>query len=466
MGTSQPAFEQSDTGEPIISLGQVDCPSGDLIVVDFGMAHLWSGADVPTLNEFDAPDEVVERANSSADFMLVGRDAEEVVAMLNLGSAKGRYVFDWLGDQAELEAKVDGTARDRGLIASVQPIDRMPHQSRLRALLDEGLLGMEVPFHGMWAVAVRGIPRTKPLPVFGQRMAADGPDAARWHSIWVQCTSEQPAQSIYAGHVLVDMARLMFSDARVFDEWNAETTPITHADVVFWGRDAAQIAGPVGADSVDDGTSDSYGWTDLTMSEAIEKSGTLQELQSQQNLRFAYDFRPHDDDHALLDEARRSSTQSGSIEVSGHSVVGYFTSWGDGAFPVYRDVSADGTLCRVRVELGSAPIVTRQRRFDERQNEMFSEVAIATAKVAREKNPVGWMYREVAEEPGDSGWRVFDGTETPEYLDDPENAVLVTLRELMDRDPALEPLFRTPAPAAFERTADGFQISITPDQLN
>lgn len=466
MGSLPPAFEDFDTGEPIITLGQIDCPSGDLIVVDFGMAHLWSGPTTPTLDEFDAPEEVVERANASADYLVLGRDAEEVVAMLNLGSGKGRYVFDWLGDQAELEAKVNAAASDRGLIASVQPVDRMPHQTRLRTLLDEGLLGMEVPFHGMWAVAVRGVPRSKRLSVCGQRMAADGPDFERWHNIWVECSSEQPVQAMYAGHVLVDMSRMMVSDARVFDEWNSETTPITHADVVFWGRDAALVAEQVKADSVDDGTSGSYGWTDLTMSEAIDKSGALQALHGSQNLLFAYDFRPHDDDHALLDEARRSSTESGSIEVSGRSVVGFFTSWGDGAFPVYRDVTADGALCRVRIELGAAPIVKRQRRFDERQNELFNEVAIATARVAVEKKAVGWLYRETSEEPGDSGWRVFDGTESPEYLDDPDNAVLITLRELIDRDPDLAQLLRTPSPAAFERTTDGFQVSITPDSLN
>jgi hypothetical protein len=50
---------------------------------------------------------------------------------------------------------------------------------------------------------------------------------------------------------------------------------------------------------------------------------------------------------------------------------------------------------------------------------------------------------------------VFAGDESQEYLDDPVNAVVLPLLELLAVDGALEDLLRTAAPAAFERTSDG-----------
>jgi hypothetical protein len=42
------------------------------------------------------------------------------------------------------------------------------------------------------------------------------------------------------------------------------------------------------------------------------------------------------------------------------------TSWGDGFFPVYRDVDAGGKLVRVCIDLGNEKIVQRQRQFEQR----------------------------------------------------------------------------------------------------
>jgi hypothetical protein len=65
------------------------------------------------------------------------------------------------------------------------------------------------------------------------------------------------------------------------------------------------------------------------------------------------------------------------------------------------------------------------------------------------------MYREAADRPNDSGWRVFAGDESAAYTDDPSNAKVVPLRDLIEDDPALEPLLRTPAPCGFERSPSG-----------
>jgi hypothetical protein len=42
------------------------------------------------------------------------------------------------------------------------------------------------------------------------------------------------------------------------------------------------------------------------------------------------------------------------------------TSWGDGLYPVYRDLDARGRLVRVRIDLGNEQIVARQRELEGR----------------------------------------------------------------------------------------------------
>lgn len=51
---------------------------------------------------------------------------------------------------------------------------------------------------------------------------------------------------------------------------------------------------------------------------------------------------------------------------------------------------------------------------------------------------VGYMYREKAEG-NDSGWRFFAGTETDEYLADPEHIGIYDLKTILELDPSVEP---------------------------
>jgi len=70
------------------------------------------------------------------------------------------------------------------------------------------------------------------------------------------------------------------------------------------------------------------------------------------------------------------------------------------------------------------------------------------------------MYREAADNPEDSGWRVFAGDEPDTEVNDPANIDLMPLRDLVAADAALESLLRTPAPSAFERQPDGTLIAV------
>ncbi|MFL6140453.1 MAG: DUF2185 domain-containing protein [Labedaea sp.] len=277
------------------------------------------------------------------------------------------------------------------------------------------------------AVAVRGVPTRRPLRVLGTRMDPDGPDADRWHSVWVECAAGEPARSVECGLVLVDEARLMFADPTALNAWRNDDSYDGLADLMFWRRDAE------------------------TEREAVERYDDLVTLRAPGELVFRLDLQPHDDHHRVLQVMYTSSTESGSIEVAGAAVTGWFTSWGDGAFPVYRDLAEDGTLLRVRVELGAPEIVGRQRQLERLWFGDLAKLAMVSARVAREGSPVTWLYREAPDNDRDSGWRVFAGDESQTYLDDPAQCVPMPLRELIKADRALEDLFDRAAPIAFER---------------
>jgi hypothetical protein len=65
---------------------------------------------------------------------------------------------------------------------------------------------------------------------------------------------------------------------------------------------------------------------------------------------------------------------------------------------------------------------------------------------------VRFIYREVADETEDSGWRMFTGHETEEYNADPKNIRLVEVGYMLARDPSLSQLLKEDVGAAFERT--------------
>lgn len=437
-------------------LGTVACPTGDLLVLDFGLMRLWSGDEPPVLAEGLADPDVVRHANEAADFEIVGPNAAAVAAAVNLAAVKGRYGFDLPADAAYLATEVAAVCEQQRLDARVQPIARMPHRQRLLRLLDEQPEGVEVPFHGPWGVAVRGVPRDRSLPVRGQRMDPGGPDAERWHSVWVECSSEPVHASHEIGYVLVDEARLMFADPLALNSWRSDVSFDGLADVVFWGRDDEEVARRLGAGIADHvGGSPTFGWVDRPVDEAEERWRVLHALRDDTDLLVAVDFRPHDHHRQLLAQANQSSTESGTIEVGGSLLTGFFTSWGDGAFPVFRDVAADGSLCRVRVELGAPEIVALRRRLERLWFGDLSKLAIVSARVVRDGAPVGWLHREPPDHDTDSGWRIFSGDESQEFIDDPANAAVLPLSELLEIDATLEELFGTPAPAAFERAATG-----------
>jgi hypothetical protein len=75
----------------------------------------------------------------------------------------------------------------------------------------------------------------------------------------------------------------------------------------------------------------------------------------------------------------------------------------------------------------------------------------ATDMITVEGRKVGYMYREEADEDGDSGWRFMSGHESQDYMDDPDNHGLYDVNTIANYDPQIIPLLDAPCGCAFER---------------
>ena len=77
-----------------------------------------------------------------------------------------------------------------------------------------------------------------------------------------------------------------------------------------------------------------------------------------------------------------------------------------------------------------------------------------SCKVLIENETPSWMYREESDKEGDSGWRVFSGSEDDEYLDNPDNFKLVMSEQLIAIDDSLKANLLAPIGSSFERDSN------------
>jgi uncharacterized protein YegJ (DUF2314 family) len=86
---------------------------------------------------------------------------------------------------------------------------------------------------------------------------------------------------------------------------------------------------------------------------------------------------------------------------------------------------------------------------------------IVTSKVLYDNAPINWIYREEPQPSEDdrdyidTGWRIFSGDETEEYLDNPDNACLVSLGAVLSRDDSFIDLLDSEIGSKFERQSNG-----------
>lgn len=345
-------------------LGHVTAPSGMVFIVDTGLLNFWCHDRPPLMPEGAAPDDVVESANTGTDFRIAGPDAEQAGRAFDR-QWNPRFLYDIPSHGVgKVSASFSGCVQELQLDAHLVPLGRrVPHRERVDEALAYGGNAGEVMFQGITAIVMAGVPGDRPLTVFGTRMPTNCPDAGRWRSIWLECAPKGTIQqSELAGFVAVDMARLMFADIEAIGYWEHEQPVDGLADCVFWGRDAEQIAREAGANELGDGN---WGWADLSVEEAVERGTRVVELQDQQGSKLAFDFRPHSHHFFVMQQVRATPTESGTIEVGGAQMCAFMTSWGDGYFPVYRDLDGKQRLVRIRIDLGNDEIVGRQRQFEQ-----------------------------------------------------------------------------------------------------
>jgi hypothetical protein len=312
-------------------LGEVTAPSGDLLLMDGGYLGLWSGdRDPESVRGPDIP--------ASTDFEIVGADAE--AAARSFGRQPGRTIYDIPHHAAaEFTAMFDAHCREHGLRAELRPFDaQVPHRDRARRAKNGYFLVSGVP-----VVCVGGLPTDRPLPVTATPVDEDGYE---WREIRVEIADAPVAGTRRIGDIGVDWARFAIGDADALNAWIHEDPIDGRADVVFWGRDADEVAERVGAPRL----SDEHGWVDLPVEEALTHARELDALRnSPDGPRFAFDFRPHSHHWQVMAGVRAADHEAATIEIGGATVLFAMTSVGDGFFPVDLDVDADGAPVAIRI---------------------------------------------------------------------------------------------------------------------
>lgn len=76
---------------------------------------------------------------------------------------------------------------------------------------------------------------------------------------------------------------------------------------------------------------------------------------------------------------------------------------------------------------------------------------IAPDTITVEGRKVKFMYRDTPGNDLDSGWHFFSGTETQEYLDNPENSTIYDVNTIANYDRAIIPYLDLPVGTELER---------------
>lgn len=216
------------------------------------------------------------------------------------------------------------------------------------AVFDVGLVGY-LPREALEpALVTAQVPKNRALPVIGRRVGT-GRFADCWDHVAVRFGNGEITHAKKLGEAGVDFARLVCMDHGALDHWQHEDSLDGLADFVFWGRDAAELAKAMGAPATREG----HGWTNLPVAEAEERAMAAERLKAEHRWLLATDLRPHSHHFHALAAARKSKQGAGTIEVGGARVCLFFTSWGDGVFPIYLDLDRTDQPVQLRVQLAT-----------------------------------------------------------------------------------------------------------------
>ena len=236
------------------------------------------------------------------------------------------------------------------------PLGSITVPSGTLAIFDVGLMGY-LPREALDPMLICApVPGDRALALVGTRVGK-GRFAACWDHVAIELDAPghgEVAHSRKLGEAAVDFGRLICMDRAAIDHWQHEDSLDQLADFVFWGRDEAALARALGARRLPPGAGDGYGWTDLPIAEAEAKADRAAALKSEHKWQLTTELRPHSHHFEALAAARASPSGAGVLEVGGARVMLWFTSWGDGVFPVYLDADQDARPVRIRIQLAPA----------------------------------------------------------------------------------------------------------------
>lgn len=76
---------------------------------------------------------------------------------------------------------------------------------------------------------------------------------------------------------------------------------------------------------------------------------------------------------------------------------------------------------------------------------------LASDKITVDGLPIGYMYKEDPEEENDSGWRFLSGTETQDYINDPNNSMVFEVNTVANYDGSIIPYLKSRTGTELER---------------
>lgn len=89
---------------------------------------------------------------------------------------------------------------------------------------------------------------------------------------------------------------------------------------------------------------------------------------------------------------------------------------------------------------------------------------LATKSIMEKEAKVGYMFREAADYPGDSGWRVFTGEESLDFIDKEDNIEIYSIEDVIKQDPVIEKYLDLPIGTELERIGDSQEFAEIPSE--
>ena len=332
-----------------MTLGEITCPSGVLVIIDPGYMRFWSGRrdPVPPLEEFTDP-KTRARIASTADYFIAGKDAVAVARLADFQSF--HFIYDLPSDGVEtIAGKIARLASDNGLDAHLErEARRIPHRERAQRVAERG--GGDFVMEGPWVGVVGMVPNT-PLTVRGRRQDYGGNIGERWAEVAVDVSRSSVESSTQVGYVAVDYGLILLGDADALGSWRHFEPLDGLYDVAFWGAAAEAASGDLAAPPLPDG----WGWRDIGEAEAKQRMQQVRSWLSPDSPmgRLALELRPHSHFYRVMEQIRTGPPEVGILALDGAMLLGLSTSWGDGLFPIWVDRDKAGAVAAIRLELGS-----------------------------------------------------------------------------------------------------------------